>query len=78
MKINGTYIHAKGTPPDELAQMQRTVIHCNLALAWAKEYLKKELVENGSNAQIHHRSATRRNHEMGGSLRRNDAGGSGI
>lgn len=41
MKINGTYIQANGTPPDELALMQRTVIHYNLAMAWAKERLEK-------------------------------------
>lgn len=41
MKINGTYIHAKGTSPDEFALMQRAVIHYNLAMAWAKECLEK-------------------------------------
>lgn len=41
MTINGTYIHAKGTPSDELSQMQRAVIHYNLAMAWAKERLEK-------------------------------------
>lgn len=41
MKINGTYIQANGTPPDELILMQRAVIHYNLAMAWAKERLEK-------------------------------------
>ena len=41
MTINGTYICARGTPPIELALMQRAVIHYHLATAWAKERLKK-------------------------------------
>lgn len=41
MTINKTYIHARGTPPSELALMQRAVIHYNLAMAWAKEHLEK-------------------------------------
>ena len=41
MKINGIYIHAKGTPPDELALMQRAVIHYHLAMARAKERREK-------------------------------------
>lgn len=41
MTINGTYIHARGTPPSELALMQRAVIHHHLAMAWAKERLGK-------------------------------------
>lgn len=41
MTINGTYIHARGTPPSELALMLRAVLHYNLAMAWAKERLEK-------------------------------------
>ena len=41
MTINGTYIHARGTPPGELVLMQRAVIHYNLAMAWARERLEK-------------------------------------
>lgn len=47
MKINGTYIHAQGTPPDELALMQRAVIHYNLAIAGQKNFREKEVAENG-------------------------------
>lgn len=41
MKINGTYINARGVPSNELALMQRAVIHYYLAMAWAKERLGK-------------------------------------
>lgn len=41
MTINGTRIHARGTPPSELALKQRAVIHYHLAMAWAKERLEK-------------------------------------
>lgn len=41
MTINGIHIHARGTPPNELALMQRTVIHYILTRALVREYLKK-------------------------------------
>ena len=41
MKINGTYINARGVPSGELALKQRAVIHYNLVMAWAKEHLEK-------------------------------------
>lgn len=41
MSINGAHIHARGTPPSELALMQRAVIHYHLAMAWARERLEK-------------------------------------
>ena len=41
MTINGVFIHTSGLSPDELALMQRAVIHYNLAMAWAKERLEK-------------------------------------
>ena len=47
MTINGTYIYARGTPPDELALMQRVVIHYQVVRALVKKHLRKELVENG-------------------------------
>lgn len=41
MTINGTYIQAKGTHPEVLAVMLRSVIHCNLFEAWVKELVEK-------------------------------------
>lgn len=41
MKINGTYINVRGVQSDELALMQRAVIHYHLVTAWAKEHLEK-------------------------------------
>lgn len=41
MTINGTYIHARDTPPDELDLMQRAVIRYILTRALVREYLKK-------------------------------------
>ena len=51
MTINGTYIHARGTPPSELALMQRAVIHYFLATAWAKERLGKGTGRNWNGGQ---------------------------
>lgn len=47
MTINGTYIHAKGTQPNELALMQRAVVHYQVVRALVREHLRKELVESG-------------------------------
>lgn len=45
MKINGTYINARGVPSDELTLMQRAVIHYNLAMAWAADLMEMRFKE---------------------------------